>query len=232
MISEYLIALRGVYIWLMKHKYVDVTPFMDYEIKPLIYGTPYFLNIDERNYLTTYDFKDRTDLAIQRDIFIFQCMVGCRVGDLMKFEPSNVSAGFLEYIQSKRKGNEKPRTIRVPLAPVAIEIVNRYAGSKTLLPCIKLDDYNGAIKEIFTIAELTRSITILDKVTQRDIQKPLNEIASSHLARRTLIGNLYSKVQDPNIVGSISGHVEGSKAFARYRTIDDEIKTNVMNLIQ
>jgi hypothetical protein len=30
-------------------------------------------------------------------------------------------------------------------------------------------------------------------------------------------------VRDPNIVGKMSGHVEGSRAFNRYRQIDDDI---------
>lgn len=56
-------------------------------------------------------------------------------------------------------------------------------------------------------------------------------IASLHIARRTFIGNLYKKVKDPNIIASMSGHIEGSKAFARYRQIDDEIKQSVIELI-
>ena len=59
----------------------------------------------------------------------------------------------------------------------------------------------------------------------------LYEIASSHLARRTFVGNLYRKVKDPNLVGALSGHKEGSKAFARYRTIDDEMKKELVNLL-
>jgi integrase len=59
----------------------------------------------------------------------------------------------------------------------------------------------------------------------------LYEIASSHLARRTFVGNLYKQVKDPNLVGALSGHKEGSKAFARYRTIDDEMKKELVNLL-
>ena len=51
------------------------------------------------------------------------------------------------------------------------------------------------------------------------------------MARRTFIGNLYKKVKDPNIVGSMSGHKEGSKAFARYREIDEDIKKEVVDML-
>ncbi|MDD3945825.1 MAG: recombinase, partial [Bacteroidales bacterium] len=49
------------------------------------------------------------------------------------------------------------------------------------------------------------------------------------LARRTFIGNLYNKVQDPNLVGSLSGHKEGSRAFSRYRTINIDIKADLID---
>mgnify|MGYP006999334810 FL=1 len=51
------------------------------------------------------------------------------------------------------------------------------------------------------------------------------------MARRTFIGNLYKKVKDPNLVGALSGHCEGSKAFTRYREIDEDIKKELVSLI-
>lgn len=61
--------------------------------------------------------------------------------------------------------------------------------------------------------------------------RPINELASRHLARRTFIGNLYSKVPDPNLIGKMSGHVDGSKAFERYRKIEDDTLRNVIELL-
>lgn len=223
--------LRSFFLWAIANEHTTKNPFAQFKIAEAKYGTPYFLTIAERNYLYNFDFKKRKELAIQRDIFIFHCLVGCRVSDLMDFSDANIIDGFLEYVAGKTS-DEDPKTIRVPLTDTAKEIVKRYAGGEMLLPFISEVNYNLAIKEMFTIAELNRSITVLNTVTRKDEQKPLNEIASSHLARRTLIGNLYSKVQDPNIVGSLSGHVEGSKAFARYRTIDDDIKNKTMSLIE
>lgn len=52
------------------------------------------------------------------------------------------------------------------------------------------------------------------------------------MARRTFIGNMYKKVKDPNLVGSMSGHKEGSKAFARYRDIDEEMKRELIDLLE
>ena len=57
------------------------------------------------------------------------------------------------------------------------------------------------------------------------------KVATSHLARRTFVGNLYRQIKDPNIIASMSGHKEGSRAFARYRAIDDQIKAEAVALL-
>lgn len=45
------------------------------------------------------------------------------------------------------------------------------------------------------------------------------------------VGNLYKKEKAPSLVGALSGHNEGSKAFARYRDIDEGIKKELVNLL-
>lgn len=140
----------------------------------------------------------------------------------------------MEYIPRKTKG-ERPETVRVPLNERARALVERYKGvdkAGRLFPFISQQKYNEAIKEIFTLCGVTRLVTVLDTVTGEEVKRPINELASSHLARRTFIGNIYKQVKDPNLVGALSGHKEGSKAFARYREIDDDIKKELVSLIE
>ena len=85
-------------------------------------------------------------------------------------------------------------------------------GNK-LLPSISEQKYNLAIKRIFKAAGLKRLVTVINPTTREEEKRVLYEIASSHLARRTFVGNLYRQVKDPNLVGALSGHKEGSKAF-------------------
>ena len=61
-------------------------------------------------------------------------------------------------------------------------------------------------------------------------QNTINEVASSHLARRCFVGNLYKQVKDPNLVGALSGHKEGSRAFARYRVTDGVAEANAKEI--
>jgi hypothetical protein len=100
-----------------------------------------------------------------------------------------------------------------------------------LFPFITPQKYNEAIKAIFTMVGITRNVEVRNPQTREYEIHPINEIASSHLARRTFIGNAYFKVTDPNLIGKMSGHVEGSKAFKRYRNIEDETLKNVIDLI-
>lgn len=74
-------------------------------------------------------------------------------------------------------------------------------------------------------------VTILNAATGQEEKRPINELASSHLARRTFVGNLYKKVKDPNLVGALSGHKDGSRAFARYREIDDDLKKELISIL-
>ena len=69
-------------------------------------------------------------------------------------------------------------------------------------------------------------------VTRTEKKVPINEIASSHMARRTFIGNIYKLVKDPNLVSALTGHVEGSRAFTRYRTIDIDMKKDLVKILE
>ena len=61
---------------------------------------------------------------------------------------------------------------------------------------------------------------------------PINEVASSHRARCTFIGNIYKLVNNPNLVSALTGHVEGSRAFTRYRTIDIDMKKDLVKMLE
>ena len=224
---------RAVTLWAVKSGHTQNNPFARYSFGNCVYGTPYYISVEERNHLYNFDLSARPALAVQRDIFVFQCLTGCRVSDLLKLTRGNLIAGGIEYVPIKTR-EERGATVRVPLNAIAAEIVARYEdGSRAaLLPFVSPQKYNDAIKEAFTLAGLTRPVTVLDPQTRQEVQKPLNEIASSHLARRTFVGNLYKQVKDPNLIAKLSGHVEGSRAFARYRDIDEEMRQELVKMLE
>ncbi|MDD3787072.1 MAG: phage integrase SAM-like domain-containing protein [Petrimonas sp.] len=229
-INDIFTKIRTFILWAIKEKKTTNNPFENYTVEECVYGTPYYISIDERNTLYNADLTKRPQLAIQRDIFVFQCLIGCRVGDMYKMTKDNVMNGAIEYVARKTKEN-RPITVRVPLNSIALEILDRYPDCPKLLPFISEQKYNDAIKDMFLIAGLTRLVTVINPTTREEEKKPLNEIASSHIARRSFVGNLYKQVKDPSLVGSLSGHKEGSKAFARYRDIDDDMKKELVDLL-
>lgn len=226
--------LKAFFSWLNETGKTDNKPFVGIKIGSGNYGTPYYITIDERNILADATMPTK-HLETQRDIFIFQCLTGCRVSDLQRLTPSNVAEGMLRYIPKKtRREGHKVTEATVPLHPKELALIKKYSGvdkKGRLFPFISDQKYNDAIKEAFTVAGITREVVVRNSVSGLEEVRPMNKIASSHLARRTFIGNLYHQVADPNIIGKMSGHVEGSKAFARYRDIDDEMLKDVIGKI-
>ena len=100
-----------------------------------------------------------------------------------------------------------------------------------LFPRMRNWKLNTSIREGLHEAGIDRVVTTINPKTGASEQHPICDVASSHMARRTFIGNLYKKVKDPNLVGKLSGHCEGSRAFARYRDIDDDMIKEMTDLL-
>lgn len=223
-------TIRTFCLWAIDSGRMKSNPFKKYKVGEQRYGTPIYITKEERNQIYKKDLSGRPSLQTQRDIFVFQCLTGMRIGDFYKLTPDNIINDGVEYIASKTKDG-RPVTVRVPLNDTAKEIIQRYKDvdkKGRLFPFISTQKYNDAIKEIFEAADVTRIVIRLNPKTSQPERIQINKIASSHMARRTFAGNLYKKVQDPNLVGSLTGHKEGSKAFARYRDIDEDIKRDLI----
>ena len=243
--------LKSVFQYCNMKGYTSNKPFEGIKIGTAKVGTPIYISIEERNRIadadlaTIWETMPKTErqlarmpiktLLEQRDIFVFHCLIGCRVGDLLKMTDKYIHDGILVYTPHKTKdeGDEAVQA-RVPLHQKALSLIEKYKGvdpSGRLFPFITAQRYNDAIKVIFKMAGITRNVEVRNPRTGENEIVPINEVASSHLARRTFVGNAYFKVHDPNLIGKMSGHVEGSKAFKRYRKIEDETLKEVIDLI-
>lgn len=254
---RYLKRLRTLVRWCIKQDILTKDPFLKFEIGSCHNGKPYYINIEERDAIAKADIKGLWEaltehekyaishhvspntaerLTFHRDLFIFQCLVGCRRGDLYRFKPTNISGDILSYVPHKTKDNSNSLPVSVPLSPTAKKIAYRYMNpafpDKPLFPLHPEQTYNEDIKTVFRLCKITRSVPVLNTKTSEYEQKRLCDVASSHMARRTFIGNLYKKVKDPELIGKLSGHAEGSKAFTRYRDIDMDVKREVIDLLE
>lgn len=111
----------------------------------------------------------------------------------------------------------------------------RYRGideQGRLFPFISTQGYNDSIKRVLRKCGITRKVNIRNSLTGENEMRPICDVASSHMARRTFVGNAYKQVKDQSIVSKMSGHAEGSKAFSRYRDIDDDTLAEVIKAMQ
>ena len=228
--------LRAFQYWAISQELTSNNPFKKYVIGADTYGTPIYITKEERDLIYQADLSSNPHLEKQRDIFIFQCHIGTRLTDMYSLVTDNfgkdAQGRYLSYIPCKTK-SENPRIVKVYLSKVAAEIIDKYNDPNvtSILPLISQQKYNDAIKEIFKKVGIIRMVPVINPKTGETQQKSIADVASSHMARRTFVGTLYKQVKDPNLVGKLSGHVEGSRAFARYRDIDDQMIKGMTNLL-
>jgi integrase len=198
-----------------------------YQVPTEIYGQPVYITAAERNILFSANIESER-LQRVRDIFVFQCLIGARVGDLCNMTKANIQNNTITYIPRKTKEG-KPVAVSVPLHPMALEILSRYdLPDGKLLPFITDQRYNDYLKELFKEVKINRIVTRLNPTTKEPEQVKICDIVSSHMARRAFVGNLYGKV-DNGIIGSMSGHVAGSRAFTRYYDVSKELQQQAIN---
>lgn len=224
--------IRSIYNWAIKTGRLQINPMQGFTVAQEIYGTPFYLTIDERKKLEEFDFSHDPRLGLHRDLFVFHCCVGCRVSDLFSFTRDNIVGTQLHYIARKTKEG-RPITIQVPLNSTAQRILDKYkdCGGYKIFPESAYMSYNKDIKRMLKEAGINRHVVVIDQLTRESVSRPIYEVASTHMARRTFIGNVYKKFKDQNMVSALTGHKPGSAAFVRYREIDDEMKQEMVDAI-
>ena len=159
--------------------------------------------------------------------------VGVRINDLYRMTKRSIIDGAVEYMPRKTKDGN-PVVVRVPLLTATKEILDKYKDlpGDAILPLVSQQKYNIAIKKILKYAGIERIVTVLNPTTSEPEQRPIYEVLSSHCARKAFSGNMYDKVPDPNLICPLTGHKEGSKAFNRYRKIDEDTNRKTVSLLE
>lgn len=109
-------------MWAINEGVTANDPFRKYKISQDVYGSPYYITIEERHQIENADLSNYPRLEVQRDIFVFHCCIGCRVSDLRNLTQANVINGAVHYIARKTKAGH-PLTIKVPLNQTALNIL-------------------------------------------------------------------------------------------------------------
>ena len=195
----------------------------DYTVPTAMYGDPITLTQEEKRQLLKCELTD-TELSYIRDLFYFQCSIGCRVSDFFNLKYKNLivenGVTSIHYYPKKTKDITAVEC-RIPLSPKALDILNRHRAEEPtkytplfLFPKNK-QTYNTQLKRLFKAAGLNRIVTTYNAYGEAEY-KPLYELAKSKFARSCFIDVLVGKGITDSIIATMSGHTAGSKAFHRY----------------
>ena len=130
---------------------------------------------------TELQVRKRTEI---RDLFVLQCLVGQRVGDMQKFFNGDNERDEEEDTISIIQQKTKARAI-IPLTPLAKEIISKYQNTELKYYKPSNSNLNAELRIIAEEAGLNTPITFEDKDGKQ--VKPLFELVHTHTARHTFI---------------------------------------------
>ncbi len=100
-----------------------------------------------------------------KDIFLFSCYTGLAYADVKKLKSSEIMVGIDGELWLLTKRQKTETVSKIPLLPMAIEIINRYAdhpqccGQGKVLPVLSNYKMNAYLKEIGDICGISKNLT-------------------------------------------------------------------------
>ena len=186
------------------------------------YDEPVFLRKDELKIIMATAVP--AHLQWVKDLFVLNCAIGCRISDLLRLTPANVATSddgipYIHYIPSKTaKLQISNHEVTTPLIAPAMEIITR--THLQLMPYRRhygKQLYNQAIKQLLQYCGITRRVKIYCLDAMANIERPICDIATSKLARKTHI-DMLNKVQIDFYAAGL--HRPGSDAVYRYTSLE------------
>ena len=188
----------------------------------VMYDAPIFLKADELKKVMATKVPEHLQWA--KDLFVLNCAIGCRISDLLHLTMDKVAMSddgipFVHYLPSKTaRLQSSNKEIVTPLIEPAVEIINR-TGLRLMKgnPHYGKQCYNKALRDLLRTCGITRRVCLFCPETKDNIYKPLYEVASSKLARKTHI-DILNKVQINYYAAGL--HRTGSDAVFRYTNLE------------
>lgn len=177
--------------------------------------------------LSTLDASGATDVPEAETLcqrFVLNCAIGCRISDLLRLTLDKVAVSddgipYVHYIPSKTVGSQTTnKEIVTPLIEPAVEIIRR-TNLKLLdnKPNYGKQRYNKTLRKLLQYCGINRQVNLFSPDICDNISKPLYEVATSKLARKTHI-DMLNKVQINYYAAGL--HRAGSDAVFRYTSLE------------
>ena len=143
--------------------WLNKDPFANYKSKVKEVTREFLTEKEIETILNKRFVSERLELV--RDIFIFSCFTGLAYIDVKQLTLDNISLGIDgdKWIFKNRQKTETAS--KIPLLPVAQEIINKYAehpvckNENRLLPILSNQKTNAYLKEIVDVCEINKDLT-------------------------------------------------------------------------
>jgi len=166
-----------------------------------------------------------TNWEMVKDIFLFQCSIGCRYSDIPHFKVRHFDfdsdTQTFSWIQQKTD-----KRVSVPVNKVSGEVFRKYSSGKSptqkLFPSLSIQKFNKSLKLLLKDLGFNRLVTHPRKIGSKLVdtnEKFLWELISSHGGRRSFIKNLIDVgTMDYKTIMTMSGHKSMSE-FEKYVSV-------------
>ena len=191
-------------------------------IMHVMYDAPIFLKAEELKLLMKTAVP--SELQQAKDIFVLNCALGCRISDLKRLTMDKVAVSedgipYIHYIPSKTTRTQTTnQEIQTPLIRPALDIIRRtrltFNGHN---PKYEKQVYNKDLRRLLEYCGIDRPVCLFDSERGDNVYRPLYEVASSKLARKTHV-DMLTKVQINYYAAGL--HREGSGAVFRYTSLE------------
>ena len=202
----------------IKLEWIVKNPFSQFQLKFDKYDRQYLSERELNLIENTFFNNDRLERV--KDCFIFSCYTGLSYVDVKELTLNKITRGIDNkywIITKREKTNE---TVKVPLLPVALEIINKYkiiSGNtdlKTLHPLCSNQKTNGYLKEIAKACGIYKNITF-------------------HVARHTFATTVMLSNGVPlETVSKLLGHTKLSTTQIYARVLEHKISEDIENLLK
>lgn len=188
----------------------------------VMYDAPIFLKAEELRTVMRTDVP--AELQWVKDLFVLNCALGCRIGDLLRLSMDKVAMSeegipYVHYIPTKTaKMQMSNQEVVTPLIAPAQEIIER-THLKLMGPNLHYGKqrYNRALRQLLRLCGITRCVSLYDSEQGDNVYRPICDVASSKLARKTHV-DMLTKVQINYYAAGL--HREGSDAVFRYTNLE------------
>ena len=173
-------------------------------------------------------FRILTNWELVKDIFLFQCSIGCRYSDILHFKVNHFNfdknLGVFSWIQEKTD-----KRVNVSENDISRSIFVKYSRGKSLsqnlFPKLSIQNFNNTLKLLLKDLKYTRLVSRPKKIGSTVVNnedKFLWELISSHSGRRTFIKNMIDLgTMDYKTIMTMSGHKTFSE-FEKYISVSPQ----------